>query len=346
MQDGKIMLRGNDKVAVLIDGRQNAITGFGSQTALDNIPASAIERIEIINNPTAKYDANGNAGIINIIYKKNNQDGFNGKIGLSTGLGALWVRKENLPGIRPQYQATPKVNPSLSLNYRKNKLNTFLQADWLYNQTLNRNEFAERIYDDGSIIKQQVKRNRTTTVATAKTGIDWNPDEQNTFTLSGLFSREKIADLGDIPYFNQDLTIRSRLWSFVEDEVKYTATASAIYQHKFKQPGHVLNTSFNYTFHREDEKYFFTNITPAFTGTDSYKLLSDEQVADLNVDYIKPLKHGRLETGLKLRHRYIPTNMEFFPGANSVIDLMPEDGQTIRKPYPQFTEIIFTRTNL
>ena len=78
IQDGKVQLRGNDKVAVLIDGKQNAITGFGSQTALDNIPASAIERIEIIANPSSKFDANGNAGIINIIYKKNSQDGLNG----------------------------------------------------------------------------------------------------------------------------------------------------------------------------------------------------------------------------------------------------------------------------
>lgn len=59
IQDGKIQLRGNDKVAVLVDGKQNAMTGFGSQTSLDNIPASAIERIEIINNPSSKYDANG-----------------------------------------------------------------------------------------------------------------------------------------------------------------------------------------------------------------------------------------------------------------------------------------------
>ena len=89
VQDGKVQLRGNDKVAVLIDGKQNAVTGFGSQTGLDNIPASAIESIEIINNPSARYDANGNAGIINIIYKKNRQEGFNGKIGLTAGLGAF-----------------------------------------------------------------------------------------------------------------------------------------------------------------------------------------------------------------------------------------------------------------
>jgi len=321
IQDGKVQLRGNDKVAVLIDGKQNAVTGFGSQTGLDNIPASAIERIEIINNPSARYDANGNAGIINIIYKKNKQEGFNGKVGLTSGLGALWVRKENLPGIRPQYQATPKVNPFLSLNYRKNKVNTFLQADVLSTQTLNRNDFGERIYDDGTVIRQQVKRNRTTTFSTLKMGVDWNPEDQNSFTFSGYLNKERILDRGDIPYFNADLSVRSRLWQFLEDEVKYTATASALYQHKFQQPGHVINAGFNYTFHREDEKYFFTNIQPTFTGEDAFKLLSDEHVADLNFDYIKPLKHGRLETGVKFRRRTIPTNMQFFPGLNSPLDV-------------------------
>ena len=57
IQDGKVQLRGNDKVTVLMDGKQTALTGFGSQSGLDNIPASAIEKIEIINNPSSKYDA-------------------------------------------------------------------------------------------------------------------------------------------------------------------------------------------------------------------------------------------------------------------------------------------------
>ncbi|RDC55654.1 TonB-dependent receptor [Pedobacter chinensis] len=320
LQDGKIQLRGNDRVAVLVDGKQNAMTGFGTQTGLDNIPASAIERIEIINNPSSKYDANGNAGIINIIYKKNKQEGFNGKIGLTSGLGSLWERRENLPTIRPQFQATPKINPSLSLNYRKNKLNTFLQGDYLYTQTLNRNEFATRSYSDGTIINQQVKRNRTTDYTTVKTGIDWNPDEQNSLTVSGYFNREKIIDKGDIPYFNGGMQ-RLRLWQFLEDEVKYTVTGSASYQHRFSQPGHSLNLGFSYTWHREDEKYFFTNIMPTFTGEDSFALLSDEHVADFNLDYIKPLKQGRIEMGLKFRRRTIPTDMQFFPGLNSPIDV-------------------------
>lgn len=319
-QDGKVELRGSDKVAILIEGKQTALTGFGSQTGLDNIPASAIERIEIINNPSAKYDANGNAGIINIIYKKNKQQGFNGKLGFTTGVGALWQKKANLPTIRPQYQATPKINPSLSLNYRKNKVNAFLQADWLYTETLNKNEFVTRTFDDGTIINQQTKRNRNTHFVTTKAGIDWSINNQDMLTLSGLFGIEKIIDRGDQPFFNKDYSNRLRLWQFLEDELKTTAVASAAYQHKFKQAGHLLNIGFNYTFHREDEKYNFVNILPTYTGLDSFKLLSDEHVADFNIDYVKPLKHGRIEGGLKFRYRDIPTNMQFKPGLNSPLD--------------------------
>ncbi len=334
VQDGKVQLRGSDKVTVLIDGKQTALTGFGNQSGLDNIPASAIEKIEIINNPSAKYDANGNAGIINIIYKKNKQDGLNGKVGLSTGLGALWIKKQNLPTIRPQYQYTPKINPSLSLNYRKNKINLFFQGDYLYTKTLNKNEFVTRTYNDGTVINQQTKRNRTTTVGTAKAGLDWNINENNAFTISGLFSSEKILDNGDEPFFNNDLTQRNRLWTFLEDELKTTATASAGYEHKFKQVGRKLNIGFNYTFHREDEKYYFENRLPTFTGLDSFKLISDEHVADFNLDYVQPLKYGKIETGFKFRRRVIPTNMRFIAGLNSPLDVNAGGWATYEETIP------------
>ncbi|MCX3263331.1 outer membrane beta-barrel family protein [Pedobacter agri] len=199
-------------------------------------------------------------------------------------------------------------------------MNTFAQADYLYTQTLNKNEFSQRIYTDGTILNQQVKRNRTTTFTTIKSDVDYNPNERNSFLISGFFNREKIGDLGDIPYFNSDFSVRNRFWQFIEDEVKYTATGTASYQHKFAQPGHTLSAGFKYTWHREDEKYFFKNIMPTFTGEDAFKILSDEHVADLNIDYVRPMKHGRIEAGLKYRNRFIPTDMQFFPGLNSPID--------------------------
>lgn len=331
---GQIQLRGSTQVMVLIDGKQTALTGFGGQSGLDNIPASAIERIEIINNPSAKFDANGNAGIINIIYKKENKEGFNGKLGLATAVGALWEKRENYPAIRPQYRFTPKINPSLSLNYRRKNINLFFQGDNLYTQTLNKNEFADRFYDDGTVVRQQTKRNRNTNIITGKTGVDWYADDRNTVTVSALFSSEKIIDRGDEPFFNGSLSERLRLWQFLEDELKTTVTASANWQHTFKQPGRLLNAGLNYTFHREDEKYFFTNILPTYTGFDSFKLLSDEHVGDLTLDYVHPLRYGRVEAGAKLRRRTIPTNMQFFPGQNSPLDTNAGGQATYREWIP------------
>ena len=95
---------------------------------------------------------------------------------------------------------TPKINPSVSLNYKKDKINAFLQADYLYTETLNKNEFVTRIYDNGDIVNSQLKRNRNTHFATIKTGLDWNIDDKNTLTVSGMFGSEKIIDRGDQPF--------------------------------------------------------------------------------------------------------------------------------------------------
>jgi outer membrane receptor protein involved in Fe transport len=332
--DGKLELRGSDKVLVLIDGKQTALTGFGSQNGLDNLPASALERIEVITNPSARYDANASAGIINLVFRKEEQEGLNGKISMMGGAGALWTRKENLPTIRPQYQGTPKLNPSLSLNYRKGATNTFVQGDWLHSPTLNKNEFSTRTYDDGTVIIQQIKRNRNTDYATLNAGVDHAFGDHNTMTVSGLFNREKIIDRGDNPYFEGSLENRYRLWQFLEDEVKYTAFATGVFTHRFTEPGHRLAFTSNYSFHREDEKYFFTNTLPSSVGTDAFKLLSDEHVVDLNADYVKPLRQGRIEAGFKGRYRSIPVDMHFVPGQNSQIDAGAGGWATYREMIP------------
>lgn len=333
-QDGRVQLRGSDKVAVLIDGKQTALTGFGSQTGLENLPASAIQSIEIINNPNARYDANASAGVINLVLRKQEQQGFNGRLGVMGGAGALWVKRENLPTIRPQSRNTPKFNPSFALNYRERATNTFLQGDWLYSPTLNKNEFSTRTYDDGTVIIQQVKRNRRTDYATLRGGVDHAFNDRNTLSFSGLFNREKILDNGDNPYFEGDVSNRYRLWQFLEDEVKYTAFTSAVLTRRFQQPGRSLVFTANYSFHREDERYFFTNTLPAFTGQDAFALLSDEHVLDFNVDYTKPLRQGRLDLGFKGRYRSIPVDMQFFPGEQSPIDSGAGGWATYRETIP------------
>lgn len=319
-QNGKVFLRGSDKVSILLEGKQTAITGIGAQSGLENFPASSIESIEIINNPSSKYDASGNAGIINIIFKKEKEEGWNGKVGLIAGMGNLVEKKANLEGIRDQYRFTPKINPSISLNYRKGDLNFFVQGDILSHRQMMKNEFIERIFDNGDRVQQQFLENRTQPIYNFKTGIDWTPNERHSFTFSGLFNYRAYTDLGDLPYFDALSGDRIRLWQYYEEEVNQTLFASISHKYAFKQPGHALTTVFNYSFRRKDEVFYFENRQLEFFGTDTTMLVADENIFDLTIDYIKPLKSGRLELGTKQRARVFPNLITFKPGTNSILD--------------------------
>ena len=114
-QTGAISLRGKSGVTIFIDGKPTGAAGGGGSTSLDQIPASSIDRVEVITNPSARYDAAGSAGIINIILKKNQRDGLNG-----VASGGVGTRN--------------KYNTSLTLNYRWSKLNVFGSYDFRHDQ--------------------------------------------------------------------------------------------------------------------------------------------------------------------------------------------------------------------
>ena len=88
-QEGQIQLRGSDRVAILVDGKQSGLTGIGNQAGLDSIPAGSIESIEVINNPSAAFDAAGMAGVINIVYRQDQAEGLTLDAGVSLGVGQI-----------------------------------------------------------------------------------------------------------------------------------------------------------------------------------------------------------------------------------------------------------------
>lgn len=319
-RDGNVSLRGSDQVTVLIDGKQTAITGMGSQSGLENIPASAIAGIEIINNPSARYDASGMAGIINIIFRKEQQQGWNGRAGMTVGAGALTSKKENLPGIRDQYRFTPKINPSLSANYRKDAFNFFVHGDLLYHKTMMKSEFFLREYQEGVPVNQQWLENRKQPIYNLRAGFDYSPNERNTFTFSALYNYREYTDLGDLPYLNANTGQQMRLWEYYENEVNQTLFATVTHKHSFTQPGHSLTSSFNYSFRRKDEVFYFTNHQDGMMGTDTTALIADENIFDLTADYVRPLRAGRIELGTKQMARIFPNDIVFTPGINSILD--------------------------
>lgn len=320
-QEGKVLLRGSDKVLVLIDGRQSSLTGFGNQKGLDNISASNIARIEIVNNPSAKFDAQGMAGIVNIIYKEETKTGFNGEVGFNFGLGELTKRKSNLPGIMDKYSLTPKYNPSVSLNYRTDKVNLFLQSDAMFRRKVNCNEFTTRKYTDGTDdVISQFLENRSQQQYTVKFGMDWFIGDNDQLTFFGLFEDEYHIDRGHVPYDYVDGSGRKRFWTWAEDERTWAMNYSANYRHKFAQAGHVLEATILYTHGVEDELFPFTDSTAVRNSTDETRLIAKEKIASLNIDYVKPLFAGCIEAGTKVQLRSIPITYDIFPGANSILD--------------------------
>ncbi len=318
-QEGKVRIRGSDKVAVLIDGKQSSLTGFGNQKGLSNIPVANIDRIEIINNPSAKYDASGMAGIINIVYKEESKNGLNGEVGFTYGLGRLSKRKEDLPSDLGSYQYNPKYIPSLSLNYRTSKVKASLQSEVMAQKNLPNNEFTTRTYRDGRIIASQVAENRTQTQYIVKGGLDWFLDDHNTLTFSAIFDYESHTDTSQVPYIDMLSEQRNRYWSWRESEVTGFANFRVDYEHKFSQPGHVLSASLQYTRGWEDESYFLNDSSAIRQSKDTTHIIAIEHTIPFLLDYVRPLRHGRLEAGAKLQIRRIPVSYEIGQGTNSII---------------------------
>jgi len=319
--EGRVLLRGSDKVTVLIDGKRSSLTGFGNQKGLDNIPASNVERIEIINNPSARYDSQGMAGIINIIYKKEKEAGFNGEAGFNFGLGEMTSRRSNLPRIMAKYGFTPKYSPYINLNYRTPKLNFFLQGDGVVRKKVNSNEFITRQYVDGNPgIISQFLENRSQQEYNIKSGFDWFLDKHNTLTLFALFQDEYHIDRGHVPYDYITDGIRKRFWTWAEDENTRFINYAANYRHAFAQSGHELEASFLFTKGGENELFPFTDSSAVRQSVDETHLLVDEIVSQFKMDYVKPLKRGRIELGSELQLRDIPISYKIRPGVNSILD--------------------------
>src|SRR5829696_3361549 len=160
-KDGNISLKGKEGVLVLIDGRQTQLSGAELANFLRNMTASQLDQIEIMTNPPAKYDAAGNAGIINIKTKKNKQVGYNGSFNASYGQGNL-----------------PKFNEGFNFNYRQGKWNLFTNLSHGYRERNNkidiqRNFLHETTKEVVSYFDQQARMKNSGSSYNGKFGADY-----------------------------------------------------------------------------------------------------------------------------------------------------------------------------
>jgi outer membrane receptor protein involved in Fe transport len=318
-QEGRVSLRGSDRVAIVIDGRQSSLTGFGSQRGLDSVSAANVAAIEIINNPSARFDAAGMAGIINIIYKQDQQLGLSGDMGIGLGVGQVTKQRADLPTDLGSFSSNEKVIPSVSLNYRTEKLRTFLQAEILFQDDLPNNEFTTRFYDDGRVIESQVPENREQYHYTVRLGTDWKFDTAHTLTISGIYDFERHIDVAQVPFILTSTGGRERYWFWREEEDTGFTNINLDFQRQLGTPGHEFGVNVQYTRGLEDEAYFLNEESPIRVGTDMTHLIAAEHTLPISIDYTRPLRAGRVEIGSKLQRRWIPVTYTVGRGQQSVI---------------------------
>lgn len=229
--DGNVTLR-NAAPTIFIDGRPTTLT-------LDQIPADIIDKVELITNPSAKYDASGgNAGILNIVLKKNKKSGYNG-------------------GIRTGIDSRGKINVGGDLNLRQNKINFSLNAN------LNeRKSISDGITDRINLLSVPSKvyntSNGTNTgqFAFLRGGIDWFVDNRNTFSIAGNYVK---GSFNNNEMQRVDSTIKSVFSSY-----NNVATISAFsfknfgsqlsYKHNFAKNGHDISADLNYNSSTNDNR--------------------------------------------------------------------------------------------
>jgi outer membrane receptor protein involved in Fe transport len=299
--DGNISLRGSSAVNILIDGQQISNSG-GSRTALlDNIPASAIESIEIINNPGAKYNPEGTGGLLNIKLKKRQNVGFNGLVGFNIG-------------------TRDKYNGTANFNWGFGKLNTFFSSDLRIDNryregTTNRLNF---VFDSAAYLKQNIDGDRSNLSNNSRVGFDYLFDEKNTMTMSlnynyrdskggeSLLTDEYSRDFGlsaDPKYLTYADLSRTE-----DTGTDNSFVLSTNYTKKFDTPKEIFTIDLNYSNnqsidYRERNTNSFTIVSPF-----SFRSNRDNKSQNLifNGNYALPLvDKSKIEMGWNTNFRNI-----------------------------------------
>ncbi len=297
--EGGIKLRGSDNVRILIDGKPSGLVSFNGAGGLQQLQGSMIERVEVITNPSARYEAEGMAGVINIILKKDRNQGFNAALDMITGYPT-------------------NLGAAANLNYRKNKINFFINYTIAYRVQPGRgSQYQERYSGDTTFYLRQTNEATITGFNNnIRGGLDIFFNEKSVLTASYLFRRSDVNRITDIVYkdylFNEsnmtDLITRRQ----DEQETEPNSEYSLIYKRSFATKGHDLIAEAKLLDNWESSDQTFTQnyFNPDMSADASRNLLqkslNDESEKQLlfQLDYIKPLgKEGKLETGVRTSFR-------------------------------------------
>jgi len=312
--EGNISLRGSQNVRVLIDGKMFSITGTSTADVLRQFSGNMIEKVEVITNPSARYDAEGEVGIINIVLKKEERKGINGSV-------------EAVAGYPDNYRA------AFNLNYRTEKLNLFTSYGANYRKSPGGGNSFQTFNgpDTAYVYESESDRERGGFSNNIRLGSDWFINDNNTITVSGIYQFSDEKNTTELTY--RDLFANRELYrEVVRTDVE-------------KEDGKTLESSLNYTktFDKEDQKFTIdlqwserddlekSNINEEnfLTNTTLFQKsrnLEANKTYLMQSDYVLPVsKDGRFETGVRATLRTVENDYKVEQlDSNNQFEVLPD----------------------
>jgi outer membrane receptor protein involved in Fe transport len=300
-QDGRIMLRGDGTVTVLIDGRPSSLSGGNGKSLLDALPAGSIERIEVVTNPSAKYDPDGTSGIINIVLKKNKLKGFNGMLTANVGSG-------NLNGGNV-------ADGSFSLSYRNGRFNAYGSYSGRYMAGYRNNYSSlEQTFSDNSSLK--IVQNRLGTDLNAghtfRVGSDFylKPRHVIGFSATGsIGQRDRTGDQWNTSYDGDGNVISFWNRTSYDPTNQENFDLNVNYKFDLKDDKGSFIIDANQSLGKEEIEGYYEQTDYNLDSTLIGSYLLDQQLLNTEKNnvttvqsdftYLLPKKKARIETGLK-----------------------------------------------
>lgn len=320
--EGNVSLRGNENVRILIDGKPSALVGLSGTDALRQLPADAIERVEVVTSPSARYDAEGTAGILNIILRKGIATGLNGSMNATIGDPKQYRIASNV-----NYR-TKKINFFTNLGYR----NSSGPGKYLTNLTIFENESINslRIEDrdfernrNGYNINLGLEYFLSTKSSITGTYFYRDSDNQNLSTNSiSVFDINNILEFSDVRVQN-------------EDEIDKTSQISLNYTNNINNSGHKLTIDIQHSDSEETE----TALIEDSLALENNTTIENSKNTLIQTDYVLPIGEN-IQFELGYRGDFQDLNSNFLVNRTPELDFNPSNNlifkQNVNAIYSQF----------
>ena len=229
--DGEVSIAGDANVTILIDGKRSGLTGSNRRGVVDNIQVSMVEKVEVITNPSAKYDPDGVGGIINIVMKRGSFDGLNG----------------SLSGMAGEYE---KRNLNGNVNYRQNKWNVFAGASSQSGNNIGKGyrNFTYNYSDSSASLKQNTMRTKNPANVGLRMGGDYYPSKSSTFSYTYSFNDHTETTKEELEFYEPF----SRLSKSKSEDLGNHHDHSFSYENNFGTKDRKLSAGIDINFEEDD----------------------------------------------------------------------------------------------